>query len=402
MPLDNPQVFWNMNIKFHFDHDGVPMLLAPGTEPQRGLYNRRVSRVAHQLRERLDQLKRPSASDGTFSGTTVFLARIEPNSSARTEWADIRALLVNDGATVVPDETENDFAAMASAHLFVQLFNPLDNLSIAKAQLKLAEARRIPILQWLKKLPNPKQHLLVLDGLDEEDKAFCQGADTGRLEQFKATIREQLNKIRDVPSPRTTIGGNRGRARPIEETHRKTGSETFEKTTIEHPRQRDIGQREQTERKAKTVFISYRREDTQYQASRCYNALCNATPSENVFMDIDSIQLGTDFVEILNGYLNRCDILLAFIGRNWAAATDPVSNRRRLENVDDFVRVEIREALKRAIPVVPVLFDRTPMPDPGQLPEDIRGLVRRQAEFVEFRTFDADVARLIKRLGLGQ
>jgi hypothetical protein len=66
------------------------------------------------------------------------------------------------------------------------------------------------------------------------------------------------------------------------------------------------------------------------------------------------------------------------------------------------VRIEIGEALARDIPVVPVLIDGTPMPDVGLLPKDLKGLVDRQAEFVEYRTFDADVQRLIKKLGLSK
>jgi len=64
------------------------------------------------------------------------------------------------------------------------------------------------------------------------------------------------------------------------------------------------------------------------------------------------------------------------------------------------VRIEIRKALQRGIPVVPVLLDGAPMPDASKLPKDISMLARRQAEFIEFRTFDSDVARLINKLRL--
>jgi hypothetical protein len=73
---------------------------------------------------------------------------------------------------------------------------------------------------------------------------------------------------------------------------------------------------------------------------------------------------------------------------------------RRLDNSNDFVRIEIREALTWGIPVVPILLDAAPMPNPADLPEDIRELVRRQAAFVEFRTFDANVERLIGKLDI--
>jgi hypothetical protein len=84
-------------------------------------------------------------------------------------------------------------------------------------------------------------------------------------------------------------------------------------------------------------------------------------------------------------------------GPGWFDATDPKTGRRRLDNPSDFVRIEIGEALARGIPVVPVLIDGTPMPEAKRLPEDLKELVDRQAEFVEYRTFDTDVARLIKK-----
>jgi hypothetical protein len=148
------------------------------------------------------------------------------------------------------------------------------------------------------------------------------------------------------------------------------------------------------------VFISYRRADANYPARMIYNALCAVLPRDDVFMDVDSIPLGADFVETLEGWVEKCEILLALIGPGWTDAIDPKTSRKRLQNDNDFVRVEIREALKRGINVVPVLLDGTPMPDPEDLPDDLKRLVRRQAQFVDFRTFDADVGRLLKKLGL--
>jgi formylglycine-generating enzyme required for sulfatase activity len=148
----------------------------------------------------------------------------------------------------------------------------------------------------------------------------------------------------------------------------------------------------------KKVFISYRRHDSRYQARMIYDAFQRALPREQLFMDIDSIPPGADFVEILERWVGECEIMLALIGSGWIDAADPKTARRRLDNQYDFVRIEIREALKRGIPVVPVLLDDAPMPDADDLPDDLKNLVRRQAEFVQFRTFDTDVARLIRRL----
>jgi len=146
------------------------------------------------------------------------------------------------------------------------------------------------------------------------------------------------------------------------------------------------------------VFISYRRDDSRYQARMIYTAFTQVIQREHVFMDIDSIPLGSDFRKILKGWVNECHILLALIGPGWVSAADPRTGQPRLANPGDFVRIEIAEALARNITVVPVLLDGAPMPDPQQLPDDLKELVYRHAEFVEYTRFDDDVARLIRKL----
>jgi hypothetical protein len=150
------------------------------------------------------------------------------------------------------------------------------------------------------------------------------------------------------------------------------------------------------------VFISYRRDDSRYPARMIHAALCQVIPRDDVFMDVDSIPPGASFRKILKDWVAQCEVLLALIGPGWLDAPDPKTQRSRLDNPSDFVRIEIGEALARDIPVVPVLIDGTPMPDIDLLPDDLKGLVDRQAEFVEYRTFDADVERLIRKLKLSQ
>jgi len=123
-----------------------------------------------------------------------------------------------------------------------------------------------------------------------------------------------------------------------------------------------------------------------WPARQIYEAFSRHLPHGQVFMDIDSIPPGADFVEILQGQVRQCEIVLVLVGLGWAGYTDPKTGQRRLENPKDFVRIEICAALSRGIPIIPVLLDGAPMPDVEQLPEDMRELVRRQAEFVEYRT----------------
>jgi hypothetical protein len=129
-----------------------------------------------------------------------------------------------------------------------------------------------------------------------------------------------------------------------------------------------------------------------------YAAFTREVGRDNVFMDIDSIPPGANFRKILKEWVDQCDILLVLIGAEWLGASDARTGLRRLDNPSDFVRIEIAEALARDIPVVPVLIDGAPLPHAAQLPAELKELCDRQAEFIEYRTFDADVERLIKKL----
>jgi hypothetical protein len=210
MPVDNSQAFWSTNLEFFFVEDGIPLRLAPGIEPDPGRYRRTVQKVAYQLRQRLDDIRTGASgaagTKGPFAGRTVILARKELQSNVEKEWEYIRKLLVNDGATVIPSATSGSDparfeagleAAISRADLFVQLFSALDNLDDAKTELKLVAARKsIRILQWRKKLSDPKKDSAILMALDEENKRFCEGesVQTGLLEDFKLVIRDELDK----------------------------------------------------------------------------------------------------------------------------------------------------------------------------------------------------------------
>lgn len=152
---------------------------------------------------------------------------------------------------------------------------------------------------------------------------------------------------------------------------------------------------------ARKVFISYRRNDARYQARMIYDAFQDILGPDGVSMDVDSVPPGVNFRKLLKEWVDQCEVLLAVIGPGWIDATEPKTGQRRLDSSNDFVRIEITEALARNIRVVPLLLDGAPMPEASSLPEDLKELPDRQAWLVEFRTFDQDVARLIRRLGLG-
>jgi TIR domain len=143
------------------------------------------------------------------------------------------------------------------------------------------------------------------------------------------------------------------------------------------------------------LFINYRREDTAPYAGRLYDRLTAHFSEDQVFMDIDQIEPGEDFVEVINRKVGTCDIAIVAIGPNWLHAAD-ASGKRRLDDEEDFVRMEIVAALQRNIRVIPVLVDRAQMPRKQDLPEPLAPLSRRNAIELSETRFHADVNRLIE------
>jgi TIR domain len=147
----------------------------------------------------------------------------------------------------------------------------------------------------------------------------------------------------------------------------------------------------------RAIFISYRREDAEGQAGRLFNDLARYFGEDSVFMDVAGIEPGRDFRRVIDEHVASCGVLLAMIGKTWIDAMDE-SGRRRLEDPMDFVRLETASALKRDIPVVPVLVHGTRMPRAEQLPEDLAELAYRNGVELTHARWDSDVQVLIKAL----
>jgi uncharacterized membrane protein YhaH (DUF805 family) len=147
------------------------------------------------------------------------------------------------------------------------------------------------------------------------------------------------------------------------------------------------------------IFISYRRSDDQSAAGRLYDRLLQHFDREQLFMDVDAIEPGVDFVKSLDEQLANCIAFIAVIGPRWLTARDNDGNPR-LDNPTDYVRLEIEAALKRDIRVIPVLVDGASMPRSSDLPSSLQALARRQAVEIAHHRFVADgddLARNIKR-----
>ncbi len=142
------------------------------------------------------------------------------------------------------------------------------------------------------------------------------------------------------------------------------------------------------------IFISYRRGDTAYPASWLYQQLVARFGADHVFKDVDSIELGSDFVAEITTAVSACHCLLALIGRDWLTSVDG-RGRRRLDDPADFVRIEIEAALARDVRVIPVLVEDAIMPYADELPPTLAPMTRRQALVLSPTRFTADIAKLV-------
>jgi len=145
------------------------------------------------------------------------------------------------------------------------------------------------------------------------------------------------------------------------------------------------------------IFINYRRDDSPGMAGRLYDRIVHKFSRRDLFMDVDAMKPGIDFTKQLEDHVAQCQVLIAVIGPHWLDIKDQ-SGARRLDNEQDYVRIEIASALKRNIPVIPVLVDGAAMPKEASLPVDLKPLVRRQALELRYTRFDADAETIVHAL----
>lgn len=145
------------------------------------------------------------------------------------------------------------------------------------------------------------------------------------------------------------------------------------------------------------IFISYRRRDDPGTAGRLFDALNEAFDHDRLFLDVDSIEPGLDFVDVIEDRVAKSEILLAVIGQHWIDASDDRGGRR-LDNAQDYVRIEIESALKQNKRVIPVLIGDTKMPPADSLPDSIRRLARLNGVMLRYERFHDDMAHLVGAL----
>lgn len=141
------------------------------------------------------------------------------------------------------------------------------------------------------------------------------------------------------------------------------------------------------------VFVSYRRGDSAGIAGRIHDRLSRAFPGTKVFMDVDGMKAGADYVQQLQQQLEQCRVLIVIIGPGWLDSKN-ANGSRRLDDESDMVRHEIHTALERDALIVPVLIDDTRMPAEHELPPSIAGLARRHACELRHSRFAADMQQI--------
>jgi TIR domain-containing protein len=147
------------------------------------------------------------------------------------------------------------------------------------------------------------------------------------------------------------------------------------------------------------IFLNYRREDTRPYARLLYDALRQRWPDDDqVFLDLDRISAGLDFAKAISLAVGSCDVLIAVIGSRWLSVVDAETGENRLQNHDDYVRLEIEAALNRDVRVIPVLVAGGVMPTSRELPQSLAPLTRRNALEMSDTHWDYDIDRLLDAL----
>lgn len=144
------------------------------------------------------------------------------------------------------------------------------------------------------------------------------------------------------------------------------------------------------------VFISYRRDDSSANAGRLFDWLERQFGTEQVFLDTSRIAIGDDFEQVLRERLDDADVVLVVIGRNWLSATN--EHGRRLDQTDDYVRIEVATAMALGKRIIPVLVDGAAMPDAADLPELLHGLGKRNATSLRDAGFEPDFDQLVNAI----
>jgi hypothetical protein len=145
------------------------------------------------------------------------------------------------------------------------------------------------------------------------------------------------------------------------------------------------------------IFICYRHDDKPHAAGRLHDSLRQLFSHDQIFLDVDNIELGSSFPQVIQQRVAAADAVLVVIGPNWLDARDS-TGQRRLDNPEDFVRLEVEAGLERGILVIPVLVDGAEMPSATDLPTSLSSLAERSAVTLSYISFQRDAEYLNREL----
>jgi len=140
------------------------------------------------------------------------------------------------------------------------------------------------------------------------------------------------------------------------------------------------------------IFISYRRADSAGHSGRVFDRLSAQFGHEHVFMDIDTIVPGEDFIQVIEKTISSCDLIVAVMGPGW---TGIGVQKSRIFHENDFVRLEIKHALQQGIPIISVLINEAHLPGAIELPEDIQGILKQPALELRDANWNGDFQKFL-------
>jgi hypothetical protein len=146
-----------------------------------------------------------------------------------------------------------------------------------------------------------------------------------------------------------------------------------------------------------TVFISYRREPDQYVAGHLSRDLRAVFGESQVIRDKESIAGGVSWKQYVLKEIGKCSVLLVLIGKDWSNVRD-TSGARRLDKLDDPLRLEIGDAIRDGASIIPLLLEDAQMPAAAELPPQLVMLAELKALDLRDGDWEEDVARLVQRL----
>ncbi|MGH9142806.1 MAG: toll/interleukin-1 receptor domain-containing protein [Vicinamibacterales bacterium] len=148
------------------------------------------------------------------------------------------------------------------------------------------------------------------------------------------------------------------------------------------------------------IFINYRRDDSAGYAGRIHETLASLFGTESVFIDVDDIKPGVDYVSTIEDSIAGCDVMLVLIGKRWLDSRDSAGGRR-IDDPADFVRIEIERGLARNIRTIPVVIDNASMPAHADLPSDISRLATLEAIALSDSRWQYDIGQLVSVINGG-